>query len=127
MILLFNLENLETVTKGDPKLLRLTLKHFYQNAPVKANYRYTQYSRNKMYGKSFLRNPEPIIYDNLTDPSYVAQYIRLAARRSYMLFKVYSVTYLDLSSYPDIDTSMLKHNPLLNIANNKIHFKHETI
>ena len=125
MTLLFNLDTLEAVAKGDPKLMQLTLKHFFDNAPMKAYVKYTQYRRNAMVGKSFLRNPEPLLNDKQTDPSYIAQYLRLAGRRSYMLFKVYGVSYLDLSSYPEVEVSQIKHNPLLQIATNKVYFKYE--
>lgn len=127
MTLRFNLDFLELVSKGDPKLLRLILKHYYRNDPMNIRYRHTNYNKHKMFGRSFILNPEPIVYDNLTDPSYVAQYIRLAARRSFMFYTVYNTTYLDLSSYPDINISTISHNPLLSIADNKINFKHEKI
>lgn len=107
--------------------MRLTLKHFLEKAPARAYHKYTQYRRSDMLGSSYLRNPEPLLSDMLTDPSYIAQYIRLAARRSYMLFKVYGVKYLDLSSFPEVDISQISHNPLLTIAQNKVYFKHEEI
>lgn len=125
MALLFNLTKLEALAKGDPTLLRVVLKHFYDKAPPKASKRYTQYTRSELTGKSFLLHPEPILSDVSTDPAYVAQYIRLAARRSYMMYKVYNVRYLDLSAYPEVDIDQISHNPLLNIAQNKVYFKHE--
>jgi hypothetical protein len=127
MTIRFNLDKLEAISKGDPKLMRLTLKHFFDKAPARAYHKYTQYRRTEMLGKSYIRNPEPLLNDLLTDPSYIAQYIRLAARRSYMLFKVYGISYLDLSAYPEVDISQISHNPLLTIAKNKVYFKHEEI
>lgn len=125
MMILFNLDTLESVSKGDAQTLRLVLKHFYFNSPSKSRLHYTRYNRARMFGKSFLLNPEPLVTDDRTDPLFIAQYIRLAGRRSYMLYKTYGITHLSLSNYPDIDISMLKHNPLLKIADNNIYFKYE--
>lgn len=125
MALLFNITKLEALAKGDPRLLRETLEHFYKNAPAKARKRHTQYRRQELIGKSFLLHPEPVLTDTSTDPAYVAQYIRLAARRSYMFYKVYNVRYLDLSLFPEVNLDQISHNPLLNIAQNKVYFKYE--
>lgn len=78
-------------------------------------------------GNSFLLNPEPLLNDTSTDPSYIVQYIRLAGRRNYGMYKLYKIKYLDLSYYPEILLDKIKHNPLLTIANNKIYFKYEEI
>jgi len=121
----FNLDKLEALSKGDAKLLQLILDHFFKKGRQSAYHKYTRYNRAELYGKSFLVNPKPLLEDKLTDPGYVAQYIRLAARRSYLLYKVYNVSYLDLSSFPEVDISQISHNPLLKIAHNKVYFKYE--
>lgn len=78
-------------------------------------------------GGSYLLNPEALFNDKSTDPSYIVQYIRLAGRRNYGMYKLYKIKYLDLSYYPEILLDKIKHNPLLTIANNKIYFKYEEI
>jgi len=78
-----------------------------------------------MIGQSFLLNPDELLNDRRTDPSYIVQYIKLAARRDYAMYKLYNITYLDLTYYPDIDRSKISHNPLLNIAGDKLFFKYE--
>ncbi len=84
-----------------------------------------KFNRARMIGQSFLLNPDELLNDRRTDPSYIVQYIKLAARRDYAMYKLYNITYLDLTYYPDIDRSKISHNPLLNIAGDKLFFKYE--
>jgi predicted RNA-binding protein associated with RNAse of E/G family len=58
---------------------------------------------------------------------YKAQYIRLAGRRDYAIYKYYGHKYLDLSYYLDINLDTIKNNPLTKITENKIYFKYEEI
>ena len=77
-----------------------------------------------LYGDSFLINPLPL-FKNKADSLYIIQYIILASKRSYFLYKQYRIKYLDLTLYPDIDIASIKSNPLLKIENNKLHFIYE--
>lgn len=77
-----------------------------------------------MAGSSYLLNFDDLLH-HVGDTLWKGQYIRLAARRDYMLYKMYRAKYLDLSYFPDIDINAIKHNPLLEIVGNKLYFKFE--
>lgn len=91
---------------------------------IPKNNRDKPYYRN-LAGHSFLLDAASLFSDT-SDIAYKAQYIRLAGRRDYSLYKLYRVTYLDLSYFKDIDLDAIKHNPLLTITQNKIYFKYES-
>jgi hypothetical protein len=125
MTLFFNLSLLESETHCDSTKLVETLRlHFIRKSIPK-----NQYSKIKpifnLKGNSFLINPALLFTDTSTDIVHKAQYIRLAGRRNYAIYKHYGYTYLDLSFYSDIDLNAIKSNPLLKITENKIHFKYE--
>ena len=125
MTLFFNLPLLESKTQCDSVKLVETLRlHFIRKSIPK-----NQYSKIKpilnLNGNSFLINPATFFADTSTDIVYKAQYIRLAGRRNYAIYKHYGYTYLELSFYSDIDLNAIKPNPLLKITENKIHFKYE--
>jgi hypothetical protein len=124
MALLFNLDYLEKVSKKNTLSLISILERFYKKETIPRRGQ-TRFSADKLKGTSFLTNPKDLFSDKSTDPVYIAQYIRLAARRSYTMYKLYNFTQLDLSFYPDLDVHKISHNPLLKIANNTIHFKLE--
>lgn len=77
-------------------------------------------------GNSFLIDPESLFKSNATN-THISQYIKLAGRRSYSIYKEYGIKYLDISLYPDLNTNNIKHNYLLNILNNKLYFKYEEL
>lgn len=122
-MLFFDLQKLEALCKGDTRLLQAALHSYYYKIPKKG--RLSKIYSTNLSGKSFFLNPVAILNDKTTDPSYIVQYIRLAGRRDYAMYKIYHVKYLDLSFYPEIDIANIKHNPLLTIAQNKVHFKYE--
>jgi hypothetical protein len=123
MALFFNLELLETESGCDPKLMLSMLeRHFTKKLIPKNHYELNNFKN--LVGHSFLLNAKPLFSDT-SDIAYKAQYIRLAGRRDYSLYKLYKVIYLDLSYFKDIDLDTIKHNPLLLIQQNKIHFKYE--
>lgn len=124
MALFFNLQNLEAMSKGETKQLIYLLKLFHNKKLIPKSKLYT-FNLAALRGKSFLLNPEALFNDKTVDPSYVAQYIRLAGRRSYTLYKFYNAKYLDTSFYPELNIDNISHNPLLKIANKQIHFKYE--
>lgn len=120
MILFFDIKRLEQTSQKTGYSLLVLLKALKANRILK---RFPEISTLK--GRSFLLNPDSLFEDRSTDPVHIAQYIKLAGRRSYSLYKVFDVTYLDLALYPEADIQQLKYNPLLKIVNNKIQFKYE--
>jgi len=125
MILFFNLGILEAETLGNPKQMVETLRLFYTKKQIPKN----SYSKVKpirnLIGNSYLINPDGFFADNITDIIYKSQYIQLAGRRDYSLYKLYDVKYLDLSYFKDIALDNIKTNPLITITQNKIYFKYE--
>jgi hypothetical protein len=125
MILFFNLSVLEAETLGNPKQMVEKLRLFYTKKQMPKN----SYSKVKpvrnLIGNSYLINPDGFFADNITDIIYKSQYIQLAGRRDYSLYKLFNVKYLDLSYFKDIDLDNIKTNPLITITQNKIYFKYE--
>lgn len=74
-----------------------------------------------LIGRSYLINPSDLI-DSKQDILYKLQYLRLAARRDYGLYKLYKYKELDLSYYPEIDKSLIVANPLLILNKTTIKF-----
>ena len=125
MILFFNLSVLEAETLGNPKQMVEKLRLFYTKKQIPKNsYSKTKPIRN-LIGSSYLINPDGFFADNITDIIYKSQYIQLAGRRDYSLYKLFNVKYLDLSYFKDIDLDNIKTNPLITITQNKIYFKYE--
>jgi hypothetical protein len=125
MILFFNLSLLEADSLGNPKQMVEKLQLFYSKKQIPKN----SYSKVKpirnLTGNSYLINPERFFADNTTDIVYKSQYIQLAGRRDYSLYKLFNVKYLDLSYFKDIDLDKIKTNPLITITQNNIYFKYE--
>jgi hypothetical protein len=118
-ILFFNWIGLLKESKADPFKTVSILRTFKENRILKYGL------RSKLVGNSYLLNADEILNDNQTDILYIYQYLLLAARRDYSLYKLYGVKSLPLSHYPDIELSSIRHNPLLNVTNNEITFKYE--
>ncbi len=125
MTLFFNLDKLESRTKNNPKLLVEILHLHFLNKTIPKNARSKAKPLLNLGGSSFILNAEPLFADTITDIIYKAQYIILAGRRDYTIYFLYGSKYLDLSFFLDIDINSIKHNPLLNIKDNKIYFKYE--
>lgn len=119
MTLFFNWKNLVQETLSDPIKIVTTLRDLNSTKILKAGL------RNKLKGDSFLLDPISILADNTTDILYIYQYIFLAAKRDYSLYKLYGTTSLPLSQYPDIKIGSIRNNPLLTVTNNNIQFKYE--
>lgn len=119
--LFFNLEKLEALELEDyiPALKTL----HYGLLPSRKNAK----RYGNLHGNSFILKPCKLLNDKTTDILYIIQYIKLAGRRNYALYKTHSLKYLDLSYYPEINVNNINHNPLLYIANNKIYFKYEEL
>lgn len=125
MALLFNQQYLDSISTGSISYID-TLRYYKSKTLVVPPPGVSRrFNRSRMLGQSFLLNPDELLNDRRTDPSYIVQYIKLAARRDYAMYKLYNITYLDLSYYPDIDRSKISHNPLLSIAGDKLFFKYE--
>lgn len=126
MSLFFDIETLETETNCDPVYLVKALEYWFKKKHIPKNSRESlKPIRKSLAGTSFLLNPQDFFQDKATDIIWRAQYIRLAARRDYTLYKIYGFKFLDLSFMPDLHLTAIKHNTLLTITNNKIYFKYE--
>lgn len=97
--------------------------HYSKKLPSK----YSKYKPSKvsLSGNSYLLNPVDLFNDKSTDILYKLQYVKLAGRREYSLYKLYKSKSLQLSYYPDIIYDAIKHNPLLEITQSEILFKYE--
>lgn len=126
MALLFNLTLLESKTNCDPVKLVETLKLYFLRKKIPKNSRSKVKPLPNLFGNSFLLNPESL-FKNTAEIVFQAQYIRLAGRRDYGMYKIFGHTFLDLSYFSDLNLDALKHNPLLTIKDNKIYFKYEEI
>lgn len=119
MTLFFNIENLEKAAGSDSIRFLELLKRFYlKKLPKRVE------KPVNLVGNSFLLNPGPL-FEISVDIAYIVQYIKLAARRDYLLYKQFKVTSLPTSFFPDIDYSNIVHNPLLKITEDQIFFKYE--
>lgn len=125
-VLFFNLRLLEEQTCCDPVYIVTALDKLYKGQVFPRNSR-EKYKPipNLKAGTSFLLNPAPFFKNKNYDPGFRAQYIRLAGRRDWLNYKLYGDSSLDLTLFPDIDYSVICFNPLLAIANNRLHFKYE--
>jgi hypothetical protein len=127
MALFFNLEVLEREAAGDPdKFLALLTYHHRGSIPLSSKSKYKP-SKTSLKGSSYLLNPDPVLNLENIDTGYRTQYIRLAGRRDWFLYKTYGVITLDRSFFPDLLIDKIKSNPLLIIETNLIKFKYEEI
>jgi hypothetical protein len=127
MALFFDLQTLETKTRNDSRKLVETLRLHYLKKIAPKNVRDLVKPLSNLVGTNFLLNAKALFEDKTTDIVYKAQYIRLAGRRDYLLYKLYGYKHLDLSYFLDINVNTIKHNPLLTITENKIYFKYEEL
>lgn len=126
IIFFFNLNILESQTNNDPKHLVEVLKKAWQGRTIPKNIKEKYKPIPQVIpGTSFLVNPKALFLDRTTQIVHKAQYIRLAGRRNYLLYKLKLQTYLDLTLYPDLNLEIIKHNPLLTIQKNNLRFKYE--
>ena len=125
MAIFFNLETLEAQSCNNTTQF-LSMLEFHYTKRLPAN-RFVKLKPSKvpLVGYSFLLNPLDFFKDNTTDPLFRVQYIRLAARRDYNLYKQYNYKALQTSYFPDIKYDSIKYNPLLNITPTEISFKYE--
>lgn len=128
MTLFFNILVLEQETVCDPTYMVQALKFYWQKRPfAKSKYSVYKPLKKSLAGSSFLLNPEDFFADKATDIRYLAQYLRLSARRDYSLYKTYRIKYLDLTYFNDLNLPAVESNPLLEITNKQIKFKYEEL
>ena len=124
MALFFNLQTLESQSDNDSnKFMAMLEYHYNKRLPSK----YSKYKPSKvsLAGGSYLLNPADLFSNKSTDILFKIQYIKLAGRRDYSFYKQYHSKALQLSYYPDLILSAIKHNPLLIITQSEILFKYE--
>lgn len=126
MTLFFNLELLEKETKGDLHYMVVALHRWFKKelVPKSTRQKYKPLSKS-LHGSSFLINPKAFFSDTTTDIIWKIQYLKLAAKRDYTLYKLYGLKWLDMSFMPDLNLTAIQLNPLLKIIDNKIYFKYE--
>lgn len=125
MALFFNLQKLEEQACNDNNKF-IAMLHLYwdKSIPLRAS-NVALRSQVPLVGYSFLLNPKSFFEDKHTDAVYKVQYLKLAGRRDYNLYKQYKYTGLQTSFFPDLAMDNLKHNPLLTIKPTEILFKYE--
>jgi len=104
--------------KCNPQQVVKLLQDYYNQ---KKKNKYIKYNFS---GKSFLLNPERLFKDSAND-IYKTQYIILAAKRDFFMYRTYGVTSLELSYYPDLILDKIRTNTLLTITKTEIKFKFE--
>lgn len=117
----FNIHALELAAPNNPEKFIALLGYHYKGV---SSYKKKGYRSINLAGNSFLLNPAPIFNSN-DSLTHKVQYIRLAARRDYTLYKYYNIASLDLSYFPDVDTAKLISNNIVKVVDNKVEFKYE--
>lgn len=126
-MVVFSLKDLEVASKltGLPMV---NILHYCRKGgiPKSNKSKYLRIQPSKVLaGSSFLLDEINLLKDS-TDNVYKEQYIKLAAKRSYFLYKHSKIITLSLYEYPDLDLKAIQYNPLLYIdASNNMHFKFE--
>lgn len=125
MTFFFNIDNLERESCNNySTFIELLDIAYYKKLPSKR--RKIRRIKLNLAGSSFILNLPPLLKAAKTlEPAFVVQYVKLCAKRDYMLYKLYGTKSLQLSYYPDIDFEAIKLNPLLSITKTEIHFKYE--
>lgn len=118
MTIFFNIENIELETSYNPYKTLQLLENLTNNSIVSTKL------KRLVTGTSFLLNPEPLFTGN-TDILHKIQYIKLAAKRDYAMYKLYNYRGLNLTYFPDINLKAIQNNKLLEIADNQINFAYE--
>lgn len=127
MTLFFDLNKLEKEANEDTRKFIAILDAFYYKKLPSRRRGALYVKKLNMGGFSFLLNPDPLFKLKNVDIAYIVQYIKLAARRDYNLYKYYGVKSLPLSYFPDINMMAIRTNPLLTITNTEIFFKYEEL
>lgn len=124
MTIFFDLTKLEEQScNASDKFMSMLEFHYSKQPPSK--YSKLKPSKVSLHGSSFLINPLALFQDRSTDILFKLQYVKLAARRDYNLYKQYGYKSLQTSFFPDLNIKAIRHNPLLTITPTEIQFKHE--
>ncbi len=118
----FDLNKLQAQSKGDSNVMLKMLENYHYNRIPRNNKDRVNFSKVSLFGDSFIINPERLFAAKV-DVNYKVQYIILAAKRDYLFYKHYNITYLDLSFFPDLHIDKIKGNPLFEIKETKLYFK----
>lgn len=125
LALFFNQQLLEEQAGTDNNKLLALLSHHYNGKTIPSKWDKYPPSRVPLVGHSFLLHPRQFLEDKTTDIIYKVQYLKLAAKRDYLLYKMYKYKALQTSFYPDLNHSAIKYNPLLEITPIELLFKYE--
>lgn len=119
---MFDINELIKAAKITGTGLGPTLKYCASGKIPKNNRsKYLQVQKHKvMFGPSFLVN-EGVLSNNSIQ-EYLDQYILLAARRSFSMYKLCGYTRLALDMYPDLNKRAIKYNPLLKLTDTELVF-----
>ena len=117
----FNIETLRKQANDDPVLMLKMLENWFYNKIPKNILDSKNFSKVSLSGDCWLPNPKKLFYSKV-DPNYKFQYLVLIAKMDYLHYKLYKIEYLDLSFYPDLNLNKIKHNPLMRVEDNKLHF-----
>lgn len=127
MTVFFNLNILDKESKCDPyRFLALLEYHTTGKLPKSYKSKYKP-SSVSLTGFSFILDPIPLFNLKHVDIHFIIQYIKLAALRDYALYRFNQFKALDTTFFPDLNTSVIRSNPLLTIAQKYINFKYEDI
>lgn len=125
MALFFNLKTLEAQSCNNAtKFIDMLEFHFTKRLPATRDSKSVP-SKVPLNGNSFILNPRDFFKDKTTDILFKVQYVKLAGRRDYNLYKQYGYKALNTSFFPDINYNVIKLNPLLTITQSELTFKYE--
>lgn len=126
MCLFFDINKLEEQSDNDPtRFLQMLYFHWNKHIPLSKSNKFLR-SKVPLIGNSYLLNPKDLFSDQSTDELFKVQYIKLAGRRDYSLYRLYKYCRLPTSYFPDLIYDSIKHNPLLEITKTEILFKYES-
>lgn len=122
-MVIFNYEELQkAANKSGLSNLEVLLYCKGNKLPKNKRSKYLFIDKNKvLQGHSFLLNEVELTKQGRPQ-EYIDQYLFLAAKRSYSLYKMYKYKRLPLSLYPDLNIEAIKYNPLLKCTNNELVF-----
>jgi hypothetical protein len=125
MALFFDIKLLEELACNDPYKFMALLEYHRSGGIAKSKFSRYKPATKSLSGNSYILNPDRLFSDRTTDILFKIQYIKLAARRDFSLWKFHKYKSIQLSYYPDINLEAAKHNPLLIVTDKEIHFKYE--
>ena len=121
----FNLQLLEELAGSDPNKFMALLEYHCKGGIARSKYSKYKPATKSLLGNSYILNPDTLFSDKTTDILFKIQYIKLAARRDFTLYKFHGYKGIQLSYYPDINIEAAKQNPLLIVTSTEINFKYE--